>query len=848
MIVCKFGGTSVEDDDALGRVAAIVESRLVEAPLVVVSALAGISDGLLAVLDGATAGRDAESGAALAAIAERHRAFGVDVEDTLTELDALRRGVLLVGDASPHVRARFVGAGELLSSRIVAARLGAVWFDAREVMRTAGQDPERDPPQPAEIALRAPERLLPLVASGRAVVTQGFIGADPSGRPTLLGRGGSDYSASLFGAALGAERIEIWTDVDGVLTANPQIVSGARRVRLLSFEEASELAYFGARVLHPATLLPAVERSIPVQVLNSRRPAGDGTTILQRGIVPAGDRWVVKAIADKRGIALVNVVSSRMLMAHGFLARIFGIFDEERTSVDLLATSEVSVSLTIDDDRRLQRIVAKLSEFSRVEVERGLGVVCLVGEGMRGRASIAADVFRAIRSSRVRLITQGASAINLSLVLPEEELEGALRALHETFFRGSLPAEIFGEAPRDRTAPTAPAGPPGALPGPRCGPSLCELADRYRTPLYVYDLDAVAERVAHLVEHLPRAPARAFYACKANSHPAILRLMKELGVGVECASPFEAERALDCGHRPEDVLLSATNARAEQLAGGLSRGVHVALGSRADVLRVAALVPGGEILLRVNPGVGDGHHAHVVTGGAHSKFGIPVRELPDALSEAAAAGLRVVGLHAHIGSGIVDPAPLLAAAQVLFRAAAAHESIQLLDLGGGFGVSYREGDGEIDLARWRDGVEELRAEFESRTGRGLALWVEPGRYLVAPCGWLVAEVVGRKESERLVFIGLDTGMGHFLRPALYGAYHRIANLTAPAAPEECVEIVGNVCETTDVFASNRPLPRTEAGHRLAILDAGAYGFAMASRYNLWPLPAEVAVRAGREVD
>ena len=847
MVVCKFGGTSVQDEAAQARLASIVRGRIDEAPLVVVSALAGVSDALIAVLEAARNGDDAGSKRTLDAIAERHRAFGVDVEGTLAELESIRRGILLLGDASPHVRARFVGAGELLSSRVLAGRLGATWFDARTVIRTAGDDPEKDPARMAEIAPLAREHLSPLCRPGKIVVTQGFIGSDGAGRMTLLGRGGSDYSASLFGAALGATRIEIWTDVDGVLTANPKIVPQARRVRVLSFDEASELAYFGAKVLHPATLLPAVETSIPVKVLNARRPEGDGTTILSRAVAPPDDRFVVKAIADKRRIVLVNVVSTRMLMAHGFLARIFRVFDEFRTAVDLLATSEVSISLTVDDDRRLDAIVAALSEFAKVEIERDLAVVCLVGEGMRGRGSIAAEVFRAIRSSRVRLITQGASAINLSVVLPEREVDAALVALHEAFFRGSLPAEVFGESFEELEGRAAAPAAERTVPGPAAGPSLAELAARHGTPLYVYDLDAIAERASRVKAHLPRPNARLLYACKANAHPAILRKLRELGVGIECASPGEVERALACGHEPGSILLSATNARPEHLALALGRGVRVALGSRSDVRRVGALAAGAAVILRVNPGVGDGHHAHVVTGGSHSKFGLPLAELPEAVADAAATGLRVTGLQAHIGSGIVDPAPLHAAADRLLAAAEPIPSIRTFDFGGGFGVAYRGGDREIDLSAWRDGMAERLEAFERRAGRAIEAWIEPGRFLVAPCGWLVAEVVGIKESGGLTFVGLDTGMNHLLRPALYGAYHRIANLSAPDAPDAWVEVVGNICETTDVFASNRPIPRPEEGHLLAILDVGAYGFVMASTYNLWPLPREVAVAGGVEV-
>ncbi len=862
MIVCKFGGTSVAGREALERMGSIVRARLAEAPLVVVSALAGVSDALIGVIDAAEAGRLDSSAGELARIAGEHYAL-LDstpapdaakkmardaIAETLALLEDLRRGAALVGDVTPWVRARFIGSGEILSSRIVAASLAAegvdvAWIDARTLLRTEGRDPERDAPAAPPVLAASVAAVTPLLAPGRAVVTQGFIGSasvEDALRPTLLGRGGSDYSASLFARALGASRVEIWTDVDGVLSASPRIVPGARRIKVLSFDEASELAYFGAKVLHPSTLLPAVEAAIPVWVGNARRPEGEGTTILAEGIVPEDARFAVKAIADKRGITAVQVVSTRMLMAHGFLARIFAVFDAYRTPVDLVATSEVSVSLTIDDDRRLSEIVEALRSFAHVTVERGMAVVCLVGEGMRGNAHVAAEVFRVLRHVPVRMITQGSSAINLSLVVKSEDVADAVRALHDAFFRGPLPADVFG-------APTTPARPGSESIPPLPREMLLSLADRRGTPLYVYDLTALEARVAALRRHLPLDPGRLLFACKANAHRTIVARLARLGVGIEAASPGEALRALECGHAPNEVLVSATNARAADLAELVSRGCRLALGSLSDIRRVGALVPGTAVLLRVNPGVGEGHHRHVVTGGAQSKFGIPLEHLAAALAACRQAGLRPLGLHAHLGSGILEPAPLLASARALLGAARMLGRVEVIDFGGGFGIPYREGEPELDLASYGAALRSELDAFAGAVGTRPEAWFEPGRFLVGAAGCLLARVTCRKESGGHVFIGVDTGMNHFQRPALYGAYHRILNLSAPDAPVEWVEVVGNVCESTDVFASGRALPRAEEGHVLAILDAGAYGFTMASVYNLWPLPAEVVLEGGEVV-
>lgn len=263
------------------------------------------------------------------------------------------------------------------------------------------------------------------------VVMGGFIGSTPDGQTTTLGRGGSDYTAALIAAGLGAEEIQIWTDVDGMLTADPRIIAGGHRVKSISFAEAAEMAYFGAKVLHPATVLPAVEKNIPVLILNSRRPEVGGTRITAEA-VPC--RNAVKSISCKRSITILNVNSTRMLMAHGFLRRIFEIFDRYETSVDMVSTSEVSVSLTVDTSERLEAICRDLREFAQVTTENSQAIVCLVGENIRHTPGIAGRAFQVLHDKNIRMISQGASLLNLGFVVSEADLQGAVTALHNEFF------------------------------------------------------------------------------------------------------------------------------------------------------------------------------------------------------------------------------------------------------------------------------------------------------------------------------------------------------------------------------------------------------------------------------
>ncbi len=456
MIVMKFGGTSVENAAAIDRAARIVCMRLGDRPVVVVSAMAKVTDQLLAMGRAAGAG-DRERALQLSrAVRERHyttagellhtglfTAFHADLEATFDALDELLRGIAAVGELTPRTTDYVLSFGERLSSKLVAAAfsartLPAVLVDSGECIITDNTH-TRAAPLFDETNERLRTHLGPLLQQGRVPVMGGFIGATRDGIPTTVGRGGSDFSAAIVGAALGADHIEIWTDVDGMLTTDPNLCPEARRIKVIGFEEAAELAYFGAKVLHPATLLPAIQKNIPVQVLNSRRPEVEGTRITAR---PPHCRNIFKAIAAKKRITIVDVVAARMLMAHGFLKAIFDVFDRHRCAVDVVSTSEVSVSLTVDSNEAIPAIAADLEALADVKYSGRKAIVCLVGENLRERAGIAAQVFSALGDINVRMISQGASEINITFVIDEDDVPEAVRRLHRVFFADPDP-EVF---------------------------------------------------------------------------------------------------------------------------------------------------------------------------------------------------------------------------------------------------------------------------------------------------------------------------------------------------------------------------------------------------------------------
>ena len=454
MIVMKFGGSSVESAAAIERVAGIVGARVARGPVVVVSAMDKTTNRLLALAADAVAGRRDEALEQLRILREYHfenalplalESDEVEVERMLDrhfqELGELVKGLAVLGELTPRSVDAISSYGERISSRIVTAGfrkagLDAVHVDARRVLVTDRRHTQAAPLFEATRA-RLCAQVAPLVQSGKVIIMGGFIGATEDGVTTTLGRGGSDFSASVVGAAMGAEEIQIWTDVDGMLTADPNTVPGARRLKVISFAEAAELAYFGAKVLHPSTVLPAVEQNIPVLILNSRRPEVPGTRVVRESVPCANP---IKSIASKRPITVVHIHSTRMLMAHGFLHRIFEVFDRYETPVDMVATSEVSVSATIDSTARLAEIRRELEEIAEVAVEHDRAIISLVGENIRYTPGIGARIFRVLEKVNVLMISQGGSQWNFSIVIAGESLKEAVRLLHGEFFAELDPA------------------------------------------------------------------------------------------------------------------------------------------------------------------------------------------------------------------------------------------------------------------------------------------------------------------------------------------------------------------------------------------------------------------------
>ncbi len=454
MIVIKFGGTSVGDAGRVANAIEIVDARRDQKPIVVVSALAGVTNELVAATEAARSGDAARVAEIIAGIRQRHEdvalqlvqqkidffeAFTRQLDKQIDQIHTILRGIALLGEITLRAKDKVVAIGEKLSSVLFAysmmmRALPGEHVDSEEVVVTDSRFGEASPLMD-ETRQAARRVLLPLVERNLIPVMGGFIGRTCEGATTTLGRGGSDYSAAIIGAAIGAEEIQIWTDVDGMMTCDPRLIPAARIIERLSYLEAAELAWFGAKVLHPKTIAPAIEQNIPVRVLNTHNTGSSGTLVTAEGDTrEQGPR----AIAVKRGVTVVHMTSNKMLGAHGFLARLFAIFEQLEISVDLITTSEVSVSVTIDEKQNLAALVEKLAPVADVTVFDNLCIVAVVGRNLMSDSGAGAHIFESLRGVPMSMFSMGTSGLNLSIVIDEKQADQAVRSIHRVLFEGTV--------------------------------------------------------------------------------------------------------------------------------------------------------------------------------------------------------------------------------------------------------------------------------------------------------------------------------------------------------------------------------------------------------------------------
>ena len=855
LLVLKFGGTSVSSAANWRNIAQIIKERIAAGfkPIVVHSALSGITDQLDALLSAVTRGLHAP---ALQNIEQTHHrlaeSLGIEpgprFEAFVTELRELMEKLAERRRVDDALRARVMAMGELLATTLGAAFLNAQgiathWADARHVLRA---DERLNATHKASLLSAtcefAPD--LELQSSWRSldqvVITQGFIAANAAGETVLLGRGGSDTSAAYFAAKLSAARLEIWTDVPGLFSANPHAVPTARLLRELHYDEAQEIASNGAKVLHPRCVLPVRQYKIPLHVYATQAPGLEGTVISENVADSAAQ---VKAIAIKKGITLVSMESPGMWHQVGFLADAFQVFKQHGLSVDLVSTSETNVTVSLDpsantlDDGALEGLTAALSEICRVEILGPCASLSLLGQNIRGILHELGSAFELFQDQKIYLVTQAANDLNFTFVIDESQGDRLVQQLHERLIQsigsdkvlGPTWTQMFAAKPTDARALNW-------WEQPQKRSALLDIAKR-ESAAYVYNAESLDASIAAVLG--VRSVKRWAYAMKANWHPEVLRKIYAAGLTLECVSRGELEHAFASvpGLDPQRVLFTPNFAPRGEYEFGFAKQVRVTLDNLHPLKMWPELFRGKDIFLRIDPGFGRGHHSHVRTAGVHTKFGVPISEADELVALTRNAGARVTGLHAHTGSGIFDVANWTETGALLAALAKRFPDVAVVDLGGGIGVPDQLGHSEIDLGVLDRGVAGLARDFPH-----LEFWMEPGRFLVAKAGVLVALVTQLKGKGDVHYVGIATGMNSLIRPALYGAHHDIRNLTRLDEPmSHRVNVVGPICESADQLGADRWLPDTREGDVILIANCGAYGYVMSSNYNRRPPAREFMI-------
>ncbi|MET0280460.1 MAG: bifunctional aspartate kinase/diaminopimelate decarboxylase [Steroidobacteraceae bacterium] len=853
-IVLKFGGTSVSNLPNWTNIATVAKRRLAEGAqvLIVHSAVSGITDRLEKLLVAALQGGHE---AALTGIEQRHRQLceelGIAVSEQLAgyfmSLRQVSQGVHLTQEVSDRTRAMVLANGELMATEIGSRflqlqGLDATWWDAREGLKAEARahgsekghwlsatcDFTPDPALSLRLAARSP-----------VVITQGFIASDARGDTVLLGRGGSDTSGAYFAAKLMARRLEIWTDVPGMFSANPRSTPSARLLRELHYDEAQEIASSGAKVLHPRCVMPVRVHKIPLYVYATQVPDLEGTHITA---VTSDSSAKVKAVCVKKGITLVSLDSPGMWHEVGFLADAFQIFKAHGMSVDLVSTSETNVTVSLDpqantlDAAVMQRLVAELSRLCRAEIIGPCASVSLVGRNIRAILHELGEAFAFFAEQKIYLVSQAANDLNFTFVVDEEQADRLVEQLHALLIHPEPGDKVIGPTWEELFRKPGAAQPDAPWWWQDKASLLLGALDG-RDAAYVYDSATVLRSARDLLEL--KSVDRVHYATKANWNPRLLQLLYQAGVKMECVSRAELDHVFATlpGIKADEVLFTPNFAPRAEYEYALAKGVNVTIDNLHALREWPELFRGRRVLVRIDTGTGRGHHHHVRTAGTYAKFGVPLAEVAELKELAASVDLTVFGLHAHTGSGITDILNWSQTAEDLAAVARQLGGVTVLNIGGGFAVPDASHRKRLDFAA----LDQALAAFKA-ANPGFALWVEPGRYLVAVAGVLLARVTQLKQKGDQGYIGVATGMNALIRPALYGAFHEIVNLSRLGAQNVgSYDVVGPICETGDVLGHGRLLPATQEGDVLLVANTGAYGRSMASSYNLRPPPEELVL-------
>lgn len=844
-VVIKFGGTSVSDVSCWQEIQAISQSHQDAGHnvLIVCSALSKASDQLTELGELALRGLHAE---ALSALEKRYLDFSTLMQAALSlrrceakpkqstsetvlllfnQLKQRLDGVAMLRELSARSKAEILAVGERALTAIGSHFLSATLVNAKELLQAEIMGERSDADYLAAVCqakLDKPvlKKLNSLKAS--VVMTQGFIASNDLGETVLLGRGGSDVSASYLAAKIGAVACEIWTDVAGVYTANPRLVRQARIIRQLGYDEAQEIAAMGGKVLHPNSLAPLKQAKIPLWIKKTTEKDSAGTCVSwNASSVDAS----IKSISVKKNVLLISIEGVSMWRSVGFLHDVFACFKKHGLSVDLMSTSESSITVSLDtaanllDADSINLLLKDLSAFAEASTIGPCAAISLVGSGIRSILSDLSEVFTQFKTHKVYLLSQAASDLNLTFVVDEDRADKLCQQLHHILIENQPLGELFalGSSPRPQQNAVWWKDVLDAR----------ESIQSAQLPGYVYSKRVIAGQLDKLKSL--RSVDCLYYAIKANPFPGVLQYLAKQGVRLECVSQGEIEHVLQ--HVPDiqanQILFTPNFAPRDEYEFALKKGVWVTLDGSYPLENWPELFAKKQLLLRVDPGQGKGHHKHVMTAGQSAKFGTPPDQLEAIAELATKAGASIVGLHAHAGSGVLDPTHWAQIANFLVSYNHLFPQLRIVNCGGGLGIAQSPWQEDLDMTAVDSGLEAFKADNPQ-----IELWMEPGRYLVAESGVLLARVTQIKQKGDKTYIGIETGMNSLIRPALYGAYHPLINLTRHGEPlVQEATVVGPICESADIIGHDRLLPETREGDVIAIGLAGAYGACMGSSYN-----------------
>lgn len=840
--VLKFGGTSVSQAAHWQHILKITQTHLDAGARVIIvcSAYTQISNTLEQLIQDAIAGTPE---ATLEKIKAAHQtlaeSLGIDastlLEAPLQALSSMVEGITLLKEASPRTQAALLAFGELLLTRLgeqflQSQHLHAHWLDMREHLLTDDNQATDSTSQylsakctiDYDLALDQTLRAI----DAPVIITQGFIAANTNGETVLLGRGGSDITAAYLAAKLQAAVCEIWTDVPGIYTANPQHIPQARLLKQLDYEEAQEIAAMGAKVLHPNSIPPVKAANIPLYVKYIKDPEYPGSMISSKRD-PKGPQ--IKSILTQYRVTLITIETLNMWQQSGFLADVFACFKRHHFSIDLVSTSESSVTVSLDNhgqivnERRVEALLRELNQFSTAKAITPCATVSLVGRCIRSILHQLGPVFEVFENQQIYLLSQSANDLNLSFVVDEDQADRIAKKLHTLLIENNPESYLYSKSWHEEFSGQFVTQTPWWVSDRN---ALLEIAKAH-SPCYLYHQPTLQKAVASL--QACHNINQIFFAMKANANPAVLKTFYDAGIGFECVSLGEIQQILRLFPEidRQRILFTPNFAPREEYERAFQEKVHVTVDSVYPLQQWPDCFALQSILLRIDPGMGMGHHKYVCTGGNASKFGIPQDALPQLATLTKSHNIHVTGLHAHYGSGILQPGVWRETATLLTQFLSLFPEVTTINLGGGLGIVERPGQQPLNLDTFNKDLSEIKAQHPQ-----LQFWLEPGRYLVANAGVILATVTQLKTKGDTHFIGIDTGMNSLIRPSLYGAYHDIVNLSKWDKPASVIaNVVGPICESADTLGFSRFLPDTEAGDIILIANTGAYGYVMGSQYN-----------------